>query len=153
MLSLQLTPPLNTLPGGSRSPRWSRHRGWGYTWSSKGMVVLLRKVPSGLMGDDGIQSHHADIPLFTAGWHRKRRRCASGERNSTWTLLRYTSRGGGTDPTKVGFWVTIGGGQGLSKVHRGAKGGSCLLGTFATVPTNHPTEERVETPLGQAFPP
>uniref|UniRef100_A0A2R8VK10 Cytohesin 4 n=1 Tax=Mus musculus TaxID=10090 RepID=A0A2R8VK10_MOUSE len=27
----------------------------------------------------------------TAGWRRKRRRCASGERNSTWTLIRASS--------------------------------------------------------------
>lgn len=148
---LQLTLPLNTLPGGSCSPRRARHRGWGYTWSSKDMLALLRKASLGLTGDGGIQSHHVDIPLFTAGWHRKRRRCASGERNSTWTLLRYTSRGGGTGPTKVGFWVTIGG-HGLTKVHRQAKGGRCLLRTFEADPTNHPAES-AETPQGQAFGP
>ena len=73
-------------------------QGRGYTCSSKGMLALLRKAPSGLMGDGGIQSHRVDVPLFTAGWRRKRRRCASGERNSTWTLIRYKSRGGDIDP-------------------------------------------------------
>jgi len=76
------------------------------------MLALLRKVPSGFMGDSDLQSHHVDMPLFTAGWRRKRRRCASGERNSTWTLLRYTSRGEDVNPTKVGIWVATGGRHG-----------------------------------------
>lgn len=68
--------------------------------------------PRGLVGDGGIRSHHVDMPLFTAGWHRKRRRCVSGGRNSTWTLPRYISRGGDMDPTTVGSWVAAGGGRG-----------------------------------------
>lgn len=48
-----------------------------------------------------------------------------GHRRKTWASPRYTDK--------------------LSK------GGSCLLGTFAADPTNHPTGERAETPQGQAF--
>lgn len=55
------------------------------------------------------------------------------------------------NPTKVGFWVTIGGHR-LTKVYTRAKGGSCFLGTSETDPTNHPAES-AETPQGQAFGP
>lgn len=45
------------------------------------------------------------------------------------------------DPTNMCIWPQEED-MGLTTVPRGAKGGSCLLGTFVADPTNHPTEER-----------
>lgn len=110
-LPCPLTPsqPVLALPGG---------QGAGLHMESQGYAGSPEEGPLGLMGDGGIQSHQVDMPLFTAGWRRKRRRCASGERNSTWTLLRYTSRERDMDPTKAGIGVATGGGHGP---HQGAQ--------------------------------
>ena len=38
--------------------------------------------------------------------------------------------------------------MGLTNVHSRARGGVCLLGTFAADPTTHPTEQTAENPSG-----